>query len=521
MPNREWPGAGPFWRPVGPYLQQGSSPSGPVPPALYGTQENVDLSISSWSRGTGLLAQGLVPLMLIAGPQFNPQQVQAQIFPTVRTPPATATAVETFVQVGPQQYVDSPSRVFPPQIVGATPRVSPLLQGGPQPDLTQVSSFFPAVRTPPAATSGNLGAQVRGAPELADLSIASWSRGTGLLAQGAVPPFISAAPQVDQTPLGAFWESAASAPAATFGPVPPFVKAPPQADPSQIAARVFPSVRTPPAAGTLILRFIATLPQSDQTPTTALVWSPAYDAQGSGLSVEYRFGAHAVAIHNAETLKSRFWSSLATPPSVTGILGQFVATVPQLENRQFSSVWASQKAGQPTPILQQLRGAPQVVDLTQQGSIFPAAKTQPVQGAVPPFTFGQPQADPSGNQTQVWTPSTFSPSAPTPPVVDGVPAPVGHPVYVKGNRKKPRYYETANEQLKKILDSIKIEVVTPESKTTDAPVLVKAISGERVKAAVETVKKAVAKNSPTPSVLPPEEDDDEEIIALYIKGGFL
>lgn len=100
------------------------------------------------------------------------------------------------------------------------------------------------------------------------------------------------------------------------------------------------------------------------------------------------------------------------------------------------------------------------------------------------------------------------------PVEAGVPAPVGHPVYIKGQRKKPRVYETANEQLKKILASITIEVVTPESKSTDVPVLVKAISGKPVRPAVSAEAPAgfmPAAGKP-PAILNPDEDE-EDIIA--------
>lgn len=104
-----------------------------------------------------------------------------------------------------------------------------------------------------------------------------------------------------------------------------------------------------------------------------------------------------------------------------------------------------------------------------------------------------------------------------PPIVEiGIPAPIGHPVYIKGQRKKPRIYETANEQLKKILESITIEVVTPGSKSTDAPVLVKAISGKPVRPAPSAEAPAGFMPEAGEPPVPPDLEE-EEIIALMAK----
>lgn len=120
-------------------------------------------------------------------------------------------------------------------------------------------------------------------------------------------------------------------------------------------------------------------------------------------------------------LASSIWSPASTPVVITPnpIAGFFVVP-PQNEERPTRQVWPSQFAGQTTPVLPFTIGGPQRLDFTQQAMFTPAAITQVVIITGPtvfPNAPVPPQADTTVNPSIVWTPSTFSPSAPTPPPV--------------------------------------------------------------------------------------------------------
>src|SRR5258706_14487095 len=60
----------------------------------------------------------------------------------------------------------------------------------------------------------------------------------------------------------------------------------------------------------------------------ALVIASAVTPQGQANAAEYTFGTHALAIHQAEAIKSDIWSSVRTPPAAA-------STAP------LRSIWAS------------------------------------------------------------------------------------------------------------------------------------------------------------------------------------
>lgn len=389
---------------------------------LEGTEGNVDTSISGWTRGSSRLAQGLVPLMLLASPQFDPgSQLQAQVLEAVRAPVVTPVPVK-FVRADQQQYVDSPSIVIESLFSGAKPRVPPFTSAAPeqidlsisgwsrgttrlprgpipfvalvtpqpdltqvssiwssvrtpaavfgrlplpvlttpQPDLTQVAQIFRSVSTPPALTSGILPPFTTGAPEQVDLSISGWSRGVSvsggfITTTGRVPPFTKALSEpVDLSISG--WSRGVSL---SGGPA------------------TFPGARPP---------FTQVHPQPNTRQDSSAIWGPVV-AQGQSVSAEFKFGGHAVALYNAEAQKSDIWAPIGGTPPTSG------------------------------PTIRQIQGAkaPQAYDHTLPAVLTRASVTPPpIFGPTiaPLHVLAPPQEDISGNGTVVWTPATFTEAVP-------------------------------------------------------------------------------------------------------------
>lgn len=318
-----------------PSLQPGLL-TGPVPPRAYGTQEAVDISISGWSRGTTLLAQGAVPAFIFAAAQFfDPSNAQGQVFDPAPGP--AVTKVSNFVSAGQQQYVDSLQFLDAPQPGGFTPRVVAQVTAS-QADSSQIQpTVFKSAASAPVATTGFLGVRITAAPENTDLSISGWSRGTALLAQGAVPPGIYAAPQLDLTPPSAVYKSTRAA-IVVSGIVPQGIYA------------------SPP----------------DPTQQFGSVWDSAINLQGGTIGFEIRMGGHSQALYDAEAGKSKVWRQTTTPP-VSGILASFFSVPPQADPTQRPPVLTPVS---PTPpvvlgptLYQTLFAGPQLLDLTQQAYI--------------------------------------------------------------------------------------------------------------------------------------------------------
>lgn len=526
-------------------------PTGPVTPQIYATQENVDLGIEGWARGTSLLAQGLVPFLVIGAMQF-PQEVRAQVFQSVKTPPVVAT-VSKFFSVPQQQYADTSGQVFVP-VSGFTPRtiqifqggpqlldlalqaqfsepspanqgrVPPLTAGNPQPDMTQYSQVYGSVRTPPALASGIIPPFTRAAPEQIDLGIEGWVRGTTLLNQGNVPPFTRASPQLDVTQSTNIWAPAKTQPAVLTGPVPPTVLASPQPDTTQ-ASKVWPSLRTPPVVTTGPVPVMVVTGPQNPTQIAPVVWDSATDLQGDSLSSEYRHGGHALALHAAEGLKSRLFQSAPTVPVVSGFLGSVVLTLPQNEERPVRQIFTSKASGQTTPVIRSLWAAPQLADLTLQASISGATLTPVVVGVtvvpVPPVS---PQFDISANGTVVWTQSTFSPSAPVPDSGAGLPAGDGrspHHGFNLSDWKKKRkplkdleddierlYKEITSPPLARQAEKIVKPFVPPKLRAEIKP---KNVEWDRVVESIRTIEKLHALYE---QEIKDDDDDIEDFLTL-------
>lgn len=430
---------------------------------VFGSQENLDLGIEGWSRAPSLLNQGIVPPFTRTDPQPDSTQI-AKVFAASTTPPVTSGNLGSYLRAAPEQIdlgIEAWHR-HPAErhvLVVTTGLVPQSILAQPQADTSQIAaSIWTSAVTPSGSTNsaeyrwgGHAIATHLAEAQKSDLWLSVRTPPATLT--GPVPPLVLAPPQADSSQRAAIVQpSLRTPPAITPNPIAASFFVPPQIDPTQLAARIFPSVATPPTILTGFVRPMVLVAPQTPPQLGATAWASAVSPQGSSPSAEYRFGGHALALYGAEGRKS----------------------------------WLLQAAPTPPP-------------------------TQPSIRAVPPTP---PQADTSVNPSVVWTPSTFSPSGQPLPVVAGITAPVGHPVYVKGKRKKPRVYETANEQLKKILASITVEVVAPDSKSTDAPILVKAISGKPVQPASSAeAPVGVMPTEEEQAALRAFEEDEEDIIA--------
>lgn len=124
--------------------------TGPVPKPLWGTQENVDLSISGWTASFTLAPQPSGSATIAVLPQVEDRPI-ARVWTSVRagqrTPViARISASPQAVDLTQQGLIVAPSVQPPP--VGPVP---PLAYGVPQTDTTQIpAQVWSSVPTPPA-----------------------------------------------------------------------------------------------------------------------------------------------------------------------------------------------------------------------------------------------------------------------------------------------------------------------------------------------------------------------------------
>lgn len=178
----------------------------------------------------------------------------------------------------------------------------------------------------------------------------------------------------------------------------------------------------------------------------ALIIASAVTPQGQANASEYTFGTHALAIHQAEAIKSSVWKSVPTPPAAPlnaplrsifasqealdlsigawviggtqanqGPVPPLVSTT-QVDTTQIvAQIWKSQPAAAvitPNPIASFFSIPPQTEDRQTRAvwKSLVAGQTPPVI----PSVWAPLQADPSQIAPQVWEPSQ------TPPTVTGV-----------------------------------------------------------------------------------------------------
>jgi hypothetical protein len=270
------------------------------------------------------------------------------------------------------------------------------------------------------------------------------------------------------------WKSVPTPPVAT-SQVPRFVSSAPQSVDLTQQPAIFKSAPTPIVVSTpLPFRLVQAGPEQVDLSISGWVAESAPMFQGAPPASIW-----ASPQTDPTQIAAQIWKPAATPPAVSGFLGTYVSVPAQIEERPTRQVWPSQISGQTPPVIKSIWAAPQIVDLTLQAVILGPAITPPVvsyavpqlyaspqlidltqqgwirgtapmgQGPVPPLTFGIPQTDPtqiapsiwqsvptppailgvtvqpntpvppqfdtSVNSTVLWTPSTFSPSAPPAP----------------------------------------------------------------------------------------------------------
>lgn len=333
----------------------------------------VDLSISGWVVGTSQALQGKVPKTVFTR-QDDPTQRDPDVWPSIRagkTPTVPAFTPGWAPQADSTQIGALLWRSQPAVSSAAAGRVS----GTPQTDPSNLAPIvWPSVvrgATPPVLPF------LQAAPELVDLSISGWTINGALANRSLVPPLIFTQPY-DLSQLAAVvWKSQPAQISATPNPVAGFFSASPQIEDRSTRA-IWKSLQPPPAIvpGPLATFFV-----------TAPEW---IDLSISGWTVG----------------GSQFSATTSGP------LASFFSIPQQVEDRPTRSIWHS-VIGYANPLAPEYRfgtHAQATYDAEARKSILwksqPAA---PAIGPVPAQTRGTPQADPSLNPTQVWTPSTFQP----------------------------------------------------------------------------------------------------------------
>lgn len=206
------------------------------------------------------------------------------------------------------------------------PTVRSFVSQPPQQDFTQQSSIY----RPLPASQGKLGSMVVSAPQLADLTQQSVFRNPQPANQGN---------------LGVYIRSAS------------------QADPTQVQSQITSS--QPAAVLTKLGAFVITSPQSDLTQQSQF-YSIQASAQAPFSGASYTFGTHAVALYNAEAVKTQIYPSVR--PLLATSIGTFITVPPQNDLTQQSQIYPSARTALVTSLGAFINTALQI-DLTQQ-SVF-------------------------------------------------------------------------------------------------------------------------------------------------------
>lgn len=240
------------------------------------------------------------------------------------------------------------------------------------------------------------------APQIVDLSppCQLWPSLRSGQTERLIPPTQNAsAPQlVDLTPPSQFW------PPQRAGQTPRLIASLTNANGPQVVdltppSWIWPSVRTPPAGVSPNIRPIFGAPQQVDLTIQAQIFDPQQLPQAPGPIRMILTAPQLVDL----TIQAQYFEPQALPQA-PGPIDQFFASpqygdpTPTLQG----DIWPS--ANKQGPSLQrQLSAAPQLVDLTQQGSIWGSQRTPPVftGTTVTQFCAG-PQADPTQIQPQLF-----------------------------------------------------------------------------------------------------------------------
>lgn len=328
------------------------------------------------------------------------EAVKSQVWKSQQTPPVTAASVPRFIFAPAQFYADVPPRaIFPSLVAGATPRPIPLVSGAPQlADLTLQAS----IKTPLTSPQGPTVRQFVGGPLQVDLTQQAQFNVPPAQRQGPVPPPTTAAPQLADLTLQALLSKPLTTPQ---GRVPPAVVVPPQTDPSQIAAKLWASQPAAAIVANPVAPFFAVPPQTEERPTRQ-VWpsqlagkTPPVIASLWAAPQQYDFTQQAVIVLPSVTPVVAPYKSHYGAPQLVDLTqqGWILGTAPGRQGPVPPSVWAPQ--ADPTQI---------------QAKVWPALRTPPapVQGPVPPLIFAW-QWDRSQIDARLWSPLVAAPPPPT------------------------------------------------------------------------------------------------------------
>jgi hypothetical protein len=295
-------------------------PTGPVPPLIVTKPQPADYGLAA---GIGLVFASLL----------SPQG-------------ASATSSYTF---GTHAAAIYNAEALKTQIRGSAPgqqgsTVRSFVSQPPQQDFTQQSSIYRSI----PATQSKLGAMVVSAPQLVDLTQQSiFSRPT----------------PANQGNLGAY------------------IRSTPQVDPTQVQSQITASQPAPIVVQTALGTFVFSPPQNDLTQQSQFYGIQA-SAQAPFSGTSYTFGTHAVALYNAEAVKTQIYPSVRVPPAAaSGFLGTFVYSAPQVDLTQQSTFSRSAPGSQGQTVTSNVPVPPQSIDLTLQSQIYRsviAGQTTPV-----------------------------------------------------------------------------------------------------------------------------------------------
>lgn len=241
-----------------PGLVKGQTP--PIIPFVNNlTAQLTDFTLQPWIRGTVPMQQGPVP-----PPVIVPQQAYSDVPPVVRRPgPNTQGPVPPLVLTGVQALQDIPAITWPAafQVTVVASQIASFVSAAPQVEDRAVGKL-----TQPL-TGGPIVKPFFAAPQQLDTAYGKLFTAP-LLAQGPVPPYLTAFPVVDLNLKP--WISRPTP--NTQGPVPPIIFTAPRWDLTQQPLFVPVSRFAPPRTGPVPPMVTGSPPQFSQYMPFAHVW---------------------------------------------------------------------------------------------------------------------------------------------------------------------------------------------------------------------------------------------------------
>lgn len=317
-----------------------------LPALTRGEPERADLGIEGWSRAPSLLNQGIVPPFTRTDPQPDLTQT-AKVFAASPTPPATFGNLGAYLRAAPEQIdlgIEAWHR-HPAErhvLVVTTGQVPQSILAQPQADTSQLAaSVWASAVTPQGSTTSaeyRFGSHALALYGAEALKSKTWPtlRTPPPILTGAVPKSVIVPPQADPTQIAAVVQpSLRTPPTVAPGNTTPAFFLQPQADPTAIQGKVWASVPTPAVITTGLVRPLVLAAAQTPPQLVSTAWASAVTPQGSSTSAEYRFGSHALALHGAESVKSRLFQATPTPPAILGVT---VSPVPSVLPQADTSV---------------------------------------------------------------------------------------------------------------------------------------------------------------------------------------